>query len=162
MPTQPQQRSGSGSDTICWPPAPNHEIFVPAIFVEFNMLNKQHKSRPLGMVAEDCFGSAHVDDAEGPIEVIRDLTNFYRLQNLVSNKLASRTLSWDQRHSYQLLFDWWAGAFQDPAIPLQYLVTFYHQSEILKKEELTENPRRITLASLGLPLTSSGLSPRTS
>lgn len=102
--------------------------------LEFNRLQDESPTRSLGLVAEDCFGPAEMEGVK--LEVIRALTNFYRLQYLVSHMTAhvDRIFSWEQRYSYQLLFDWWTAAFQDPAVPLRYFYMVLAQSPIIVRE----------------------------
>lgn len=99
--------------------------------LEFELLQNKSPTRSLGQVAEDCFGPAEVEGVN--FEVIRALTNFYRLQYLVYLPIAvvDKIFSWEQRHSYQLLFDWWTAAFQDSSVPLRYFERFLGCSSII-------------------------------
>lgn len=94
-------------------------------------LQNKSPTRSLGQVAEDCFSPAEVEGIK--FEVIRGLTNFYRLQYLVYLPTVDvdKIFSWEQRHSYQLLFDWWTAAFQDDSVPLQYFRQFLARSPII-------------------------------
>lgn len=100
--------------------------------LKFKRLQDESPVRPLGQIAEDCFGPAEVEGIR--FDVIRALTNFYRLQFLVSMVDVDRIFSWEQRYSYQLLFDWWTAAFQDPSVPFQYFKTLFSLSPILAQE----------------------------
>lgn len=125
---------------------------------DFHKLEAQSATRSLGKVAEDCFApveaNACTPSSETNLEflllgiiltgdidtaIIKALTSWYRLQHLVASGIAEKVLSWNQRYSYQLLFDWWMGILQDPLIPLFELETFINLSDTLKSEKLNEN-----------------------
>lgn len=120
--------------------------------LDFFQLAAKPVKRSLGMVAEDCFGSVDINTAPTETKVhkfvflgiliagdvnkaiIQAFTNWYRLQYIVAVGVADRVLSWYQRHSYQLLYDWWIAAFQDPSTILNELNEFIELSETLKSE----------------------------
>ncbi|KAL6803326.1 hypothetical protein GGI42DRAFT_24260 [Trichoderma sp. SZMC 28013] len=121
--------------------------------LNFSQLEAKPVKRSLGMVAEDCFGPVEINTAPTKSEVmnfvfpagiiltgdinkaiIQAFTNWYRLQYIVAVGVADRVLSWNQRYSYQLLYDWWIAAFQDPSTPLKKLDEFIGLSETLKSE----------------------------
>jgi hypothetical protein len=83
--------------------------------------------RPLVAFVESCYGPVDCDAAiaalgsEGKapymVQHIRSLTNWFRLQHMVSDDYA-HLLREEQRNSYRLLFDWWTAAYDLPIVAL--------------------------------------------
>ncbi|KAI1448784.1 hypothetical protein F5Y02DRAFT_430623 [Annulohypoxylon stygium] len=87
---------------------------------------------PLGRLVELIYDGEPYPESTDP--AIRALMNWYRLQFVFSSGDADFFITWDQRYTYHLLFDWWTAAFDDPKAPRAYAEILIAQSPILKKQ----------------------------
>ncbi|KAI0146487.1 hypothetical protein BJ166DRAFT_65726 [Pestalotiopsis sp. NC0098] len=148
--SQPRGKFNAQSEADPSPESPesDHEFDISSSSIpilssmnfDFQSLKVQSPENSLGRLVEDICGTPASNSSSNTIadNIIRGLTNWYRLQGLFWTGIVERFIAWDQRYSYQLIFDWWTATIDDPEVPAASLAALIGGSKSLKTQVKSE------------------------